>query len=75
MLVLWGHFSEGTHCLCVLFLQTSSPRSICFDPTMQVDYLRAVGPGVYVGVGWKQGREGTTELGRRFLAFLLVKEV
>ena len=42
---------------------------------LQVDYLRAVGPGVYVGVGWKQGKEGTTELGRRFLAFMLVRQV
>ena len=36
----------------------------------QVDYLRAVGPGVYVGVGWKQPG---TEQAKRFLYFMLVR--
>ncbi|KAK9909479.1 hypothetical protein WJX75_002916 [Coccomyxa subellipsoidea] len=36
-----------------------------------VDYLRAVGPGVYVGVGWKQ--PGTAKA-KRFLHFLLVRK-
>jgi hypothetical protein len=37
-----------------------------------VDYLRPVGPGVYVGVGWKRasGWRGA----RQFLHFLLVRE-
>jgi hypothetical protein len=33
-----------------------------------------VGPGVYVGAGWKAPREGRHELGRRFLRFLLVRQ-
>ena len=41
---------------------------------MQVDHMRAVGPGVYVGVGWKAPREDKVELGRRFLPFMLVRE-
>lgn len=36
------------------------------------DYLRPVGPGVYVGVGYKEARPGQ-DLGPRFLYFLLVK--
>ncbi len=38
-----------------------------------VDHMRAVGPGVFVGVGWKAPREGKRELGRRFLHFVMVK--
>jgi hypothetical protein len=30
---------------------------------------------VYVGMGWKQGKAGTNDPGRRFLPFLLVKRV
>ena len=41
---------------------------------LQVDHMRAVGPGVYVGVGWKAPREDKVELGRRFLPFMLVRE-
>eukprot|EP01025_Chloroclados_australasicus_P008498 TRINITY_DN13027_c0_g1_i1.p1 TRINITY_DN13027_c0_g1~~TRINITY_DN13027_c0_g1_i1.p1 ORF type:complete len:254 (-),score=13.20 TRINITY_DN13027_c0_g1_i1:46-807(-) len=41
-----------------------------FDSTL-VDFIRPVGPGVYVGAGWKYPpRE---PLGRRFLHFLLVR--
>ena len=40
----------------------------------QVDHMRAVGPGVYVGVGWKAPREDKVELGQRFLPFMLVRE-
>ncbi|KAK9817074.1 hypothetical protein WJX72_009087 [[Myrmecia] bisecta] len=36
------------------------------------DYLRPVGPGVYVGVGWKAARKGKDQ-GRRFLSFILAK--
>lgn len=38
------------------------------------DYLRAVGPGVYVGVGWKDPKKNRG-LGSRFLHFLMVKKV
>ena len=37
-----------------------------------VDYCRAVGPDVWVGVGWKQDQPGP---GERFLHFLLAREV
>ena len=37
-----------------------------------VDYCRAFGPDVWVGVGWKQDLPGP---GERFLHFLLVREV
>lgn len=40
-----------------------------FKP-VQVDYLRAVGPGVYVGIGWKQPQSAEA---KRFLYFMLVK--
>ncbi|CAL5222355.1 g4707 [Coccomyxa viridis] len=39
-----------------------------------VDHVRAVGPGVYVGWGWKAPREQKVELGRRFLPFILVRD-
>jgi hypothetical protein len=34
--------------------------------------LQAVGPGVYVGVGWKAPRLGK-DAGRRFLTFMMVR--
>ncbi len=37
-----------------------------------MDYLRAVGPGVWVGVGWREPRPGV-DVGRRFLLFMLVR--
>ncbi|KAK9837628.1 hypothetical protein WJX74_001669 [Apatococcus lobatus] len=37
-----------------------------------IDYCRAVGPDVWVGVGWKQDRPGP---GERFLHFLLTREI
>jgi hypothetical protein len=37
-----------------------------------VDYLRPIGPGVYVGVGWKW-RRGRRRA-RQFLSFLIVRE-
>ncbi len=41
---------------------------------VQVDHVRVVGPGVYVGLGWKAPRENKAKLGRRFLPFVLVRE-
>jgi len=41
-----------------------------FLKSVQVDYLRAVGPGVYVGIGWKQPDSAEA---KRFLYFMLVK--
>ncbi|KAK9819482.1 hypothetical protein WJX81_005355 [Elliptochloris bilobata] len=38
------------------------------------DYMRPIGPGVYVGSGWKEPQEGSHELGCRFLKFLLVRQ-
>lgn len=37
------------------------------------DYMRAVGPGVYVGAGWRAPRPEKRDVGRRFLTFLLVR--
>lgn len=37
-----------------------------------VDYLRPVGPGVYVGCGWKSSSDPGNY--RRFLHFLLVRD-
>lgn len=37
------------------------------------DYIRPVGPGVYVGVGWKAPRPGV-DLGKQFLHFMLVRQ-
>ena len=39
-----------------------------------MDHVRAVGPGVYVGWGWKAPREHKVELSRRFLPFILVRD-
>ncbi len=36
-----------------------------------IDYMRPVGPGVYVGCGWKRGPG--SKRGKRFLYFLLVR--
>lgn len=38
------------------------------------DYVRPVGPGVYVGVGYRAPRMEKNDLGRRFLYFALVKQ-
>ncbi len=35
-----------------------------------VDYVRAVGPGVYVGSGWKEKRAGQP---KEFLYFLMIR--
>ena len=37
------------------------------------DYMRAVGPGVYVGAGWRAPRPEKRDVGRRFLTFLLIR--
>ena len=42
-----------------------------WDACTQVDHLRAVGPGVYVGVGW---RHLGTAKAERFLHFMLVRK-
>lgn len=39
------------------------------------DYLRPIGPGCYVGVGWKEPRLEFGDMGRRFLTFLMIKTV
>ena len=41
---------------------------------MGVAHHAQVGPGVYVGSGWKEPRQGSHELGRRFIKFLLVRQ-
>jgi hypothetical protein len=61
-------------------LATDIPISSWPHPTQQrfpfhgglSDYLRPIGPGVYVGVGWRAPRRGT-DVGRRFLHFMLVR--
>ena len=36
------------------------------------DHMRAIGPGCWIGVGWKAPRPGV-DVGRRFNTFLLVR--
>ena len=57
-----------------------SPAYVCLFVTTPAthadggltDYLRAVGPGVWVGVGWREPQPGV-DVGRRFLHFMLVR--
>ena len=37
------------------------------------EYLRPVGPGCYVGVGWREPRLEFGDTGRKFMTFMLVK--
>ena len=37
------------------------------------EYLRPVGPGCYVGVGWREPRLEFGDIGRKFLTFAIVK--
>eukprot|EP00210_Caulerpa_lentillifera_P006432 g6144.t1 len=37
------------------------------------EYIRCVGPGCYVGIGWKAPRPEFNDLGRRFLTFVLIR--
>ena len=38
------------------------------------DYMRPVGPGVFVGRGWKQPASARDAEGKEFLYFILVKK-
>ena len=37
------------------------------------EYLRPIGPGCYIGVGWREPRLEFQDMGRQFLTFLLIK--
>lgn len=65
----------GRHLVNPELVSEGSDESVLrADTGWQVDHMRAVGPGVYVGVGWKSPRENKVEMGRRFLPFILVRE-